>query len=54
MSDEQKPVPPMGAAGQMSVNENRIWLLRKKADGKTYRIYKDGREELDPEANKET
>jgi hypothetical protein len=54
MSDEEnKVVHPFGMAMKMSVDDSKVWILRKKADGKVYRIYSDGREELEPEA-KET
>jgi len=49
MSDEPKPVNPFGAAGKLQIDESKFYILRKKADGKYYRIYHDGREELEPQ-----
>ena len=54
MSDNEKAVHPMGAAMKMTVDDTKIFILRRKADGKLYRIHHDGREELEPEATKET
>jgi hypothetical protein len=51
MSDEEdKPVNPFGLAMKLTIDDSKIYILRKKADGKTYRIHGDGREELEPEA----
>jgi len=50
MSDEPKAVHPFGAAMEMKIDDTKIFILRRKADGKLYRIHHDGREELEPEA----
>lgn len=39
----------IAGAGKLAVDETKIWLLRRKEDGKLYRIYHDGREELEPD-----
>jgi hypothetical protein len=38
---------------KMQLDESKIFILRKKPDGRTYKIHHDGREELfDPEKEK--
>jgi hypothetical protein len=42
--------------GTLTIDEGKVFVVRKKADGKYYRILADGREELhepEPEAKKE-
>jgi hypothetical protein len=39
--------------GELGIDENKIYIVRRKADG-DYKIFHDGREErIEPEAKKE-
>jgi hypothetical protein len=48
--DDRRFIRPLGAAMKLQIDDSKIFILRKKADGKTYRIYADGSEEVEPEA----
>jgi hypothetical protein len=40
--------------GKLTIDENKIYILRRKPDGYDYKIFHDGREErIEPEAQKE-
>ena len=34
------------AFGKLSIDENKVYLVRRKQDGNRYKIFHDGREEL--------
>jgi hypothetical protein len=34
------------AFGKLTIDENKIYIVRRKADGRDYKIFHDGREEL--------
>ena len=37
--------------GRLTIDENKIYIVRRKADGHQYKIFHDGREErIEPEA----
>lgn len=37
--------------GKLNIDENKIYIVRRKADGHDYKIFHDGREErIEPEA----
>jgi hypothetical protein len=49
MADDKQEQGPLGAQGSLSIDENKVYLVRKKPDG-YYKIFVDGREEkFDPE-----
>jgi hypothetical protein len=35
----------IGGQGALGIDETKIWIVRKKADGYHYKIFHDGREE---------
>jgi hypothetical protein len=34
------------AFGKLTIDESKIYIVRRKADGRDYKIFHDGREEL--------
>jgi hypothetical protein len=38
------------AFGKLTIDENKIYIVRRKADGLRYKVFHDGREELIDEA----
>jgi len=53
MSDERKGFAPVAPRLGFEIDDTKIFILRKKEDGKTYKIHHDGREELfEPEKEK--
>jgi hypothetical protein len=52
MADDNKQEQGLGAQGSLSIDENKVYLVRKKPDG-YYKVFVDGREEkFDPEKEK--
>jgi len=45
--DEKRPgFAGLGGAARMGIDESKVYIVRRKADGRRYKIFHDGREEL--------
>jgi hypothetical protein len=43
----------IGGQGALGIDDTKIWIVRKKADGYRYKIFHDGREERLTEAEEQ-